>query len=131
MALQADQPYLVSYQHPGIHRPMRFMAGGASFEPHRRMFERKRSALIAMAFDTAGLISRECLSHCRPRRPMRVMTIDAGHSIFRNLVPVGFLKLSHYLQVASGAHFVDLFRRPGNQPHRSVRVDGVAGDAGN
>ena len=110
---------------------MRFMARRAPFEPHRRMFERKRSALIAMAFDTAGLISRECLAHCRPRRPMRIMAIHARHGIFGDLMTVWLLKLRHHLQVASGAQFVDLFGGPRDQPQRPIRVDGMAGDAGN
>ena len=110
---------------------MRFMARGASFEPHRRMFKRKGSALIAMAFDTAGLVSGECLAHCQPRRPMRIVAIDACHGIFRDLVTVGLLKLRHHLQVASGAESVDLFRSPRHQPFRAVCMDGVAGDAGN
>ncbi len=131
MALQTNQPHLMPHQHSRIYGTMRFVARRASFEPDWRVLERERSALIAMALNTAGFVSRECLGHGRTCRPMRIVAIDARHGIFRNLVSVWLLKLRHHLQVASGAQLVDLFRSSRDQPYRSVRVNRVASDAGN
>src|SRR5438045_3774648 len=58
-------------QPPRIGGAVRLMARGATFKPHRRVFKREGSALIAMTFETAGLVRAETLSHGGARASMR------------------------------------------------------------
>src|ERR1035437_7768623 len=50
MALHAHEAHFMPDQHPRIRRPMRLVAGTASFEAHGSVLERKRSHFIAVAF---------------------------------------------------------------------------------
>ena len=50
VALQTYILHLSADQHPRIGGAMHLVASGAAFETDRRMFERERSALVAVAF---------------------------------------------------------------------------------
>ena len=47
MALQADDAYFLTHQHPGIRRPMRLVAGRAAFKAHRSLLEGERPVDVA------------------------------------------------------------------------------------
>src|SRR6266849_3367658 len=57
MALQADVTDLMTHQHARVRRSMRFVARSAAFQPHRRMLENERAALVAMALQAARLVA--------------------------------------------------------------------------
>ena len=51
MTLQTKLTDVVSRQHSRVHRAVWLVAGRARLHANRRVFERKRAALVAMAYD--------------------------------------------------------------------------------
>jgi hypothetical protein len=65
------------------------------------MLERERSTLVAMAIQAPRLVGAEGLRHGRTYTPVWVVTIDAAHGAFRQLVMVRPLKLRPDVEVAA------------------------------
>ena len=103
VAFQTHLPHLRANQHSRVGRSVLLMAGGAAVELHRRMLERERSALIAMALQATRFARRERLRHRRTHGAVRVVAIHALHGIFRNLVPEGHFELRLDIGVAAFA----------------------------
>src|SRR5215831_5188393 len=94
---------------------MRLMAGAATFVPHRRVFEREWTPLIAMTTKAARLVGGKASRHGWTNRAMRVMAIDARHRVLRHPVMVGLLKLRDHTDMTSAALFVHRGSRPRHQ----------------
>ena len=109
---------------------MRLVTAVAAFETHRRMLEGERSALIAVAAEAIRFIRSERGPHRRPGTAVRIVAIDAAHRAFRQPMMIRFLELRPDIQMASRALRVDLGGFANHQTVRSVRVDLVAGHAG-
>lgn len=107
MALQALKAYVGARQHSWIGRTMRLVARRAAFKTHGRMFERKGSALIAVAGKTTGLVGREILDHRGPDSAVRIVAIHAAHAAFRKLVVKRTLELRPDIQMTTAALRVD------------------------
>ena len=58
VAFQTYQPHLVARQHSRIRRAVRFMTSRAALHSHHRMLVYEGAALVAMALQAAGLISK-------------------------------------------------------------------------
>ena len=94
VAFQAEQAHLRPRQHTRIGRTMRLVAGHTTFKTHRLVLERERPALVAMAVEAPRLVRREALRHGRANTAVRIVTVDAAHRAFRQLVMIGPLKLA-------------------------------------
>ena len=105
------------------------MAGAAAFAPNRRMFECEGTALVPMAFEAAWLIGRKALDHRLAKGPVRIVAIDAGHLVLRNLVAEGLGELGFDALMAARAEGIDLGCVSGNQPRRSIGMNGVTDNA--
>lgn len=110
-------------QHPRIRRPMRFMAGSASVEFHRRMFEREWSAFIAVALQAPWLISGKSPGERGPNGSVRVVAIHTGHGILRNFVAVWLIEHCLHIQVAAFAERIHIGGFPRNQAIRPVGMN--------
>ena len=86
---------------------MWFVARRTTLKPDRPMLEGERTTLIAMAREAARLICSECLDHRRTHGSMRVVAIDAGHCLFRQLVVVRPLKLGPNIRMTTAAQLID------------------------
>src|ERR1700693_1146616 len=86
VTLQAYEANIGAYQHPGIRRAMRLVTRLAAFKAHRSMFERERSALVAMAGEAPRLIGREALEHRGPDAAVGIEAIHAAHGAFGKFV---------------------------------------------
>jgi len=86
VTLQADKTNIGAYQHPLIRRAMRLVTRLAAFKAHRSMFERERSALIAMARETSRVVGREALEHRRPDAAVGIVAVHAAHGAFGKFV---------------------------------------------
>src|SRR5664279_385471 len=104
-------------------------AWSASVEAHRSVLKRKGSHFIAVAFGAAWFVGSRGLNLPGQRATVRIVTIHAGHSPFRQAVFVWFLEAGPHIGVACGAQCVDFRRLARNQAVRSILVDGVAGRA--
>ena len=129
VALHAHEAHFMPGQHPWIRRPVRLVARRASFEAHRSVLKRKGSHFIAVAFGAAWFVGSRSLNLPGQRAAVRIVTIHAGHSPFRQAVFVWFLEAGPHVGVACGAQCVDFRRLARNQAVRSILVDGVAGRA--
>jgi len=109
---------------------MLLMARRAAIEFHRRMLERERPALVAVALQAARLACRERLRHRRPHGSVRVMAVDALHRIFRNLVPEGHLELRFHVGVAAFAQGVHVGVLPRHKQGAVIDVHLMACRAG-
>src|SRR5579863_3364583 len=130
VTFEAHQPNQLPYQHAWIGRAMRFMAGLASFESDRAMFEGERTPLVAMAAQAARLVRSEALRHRGPDTAVRIVAIDAAHRPLRQLVMFRALKLRPYVGVASGAHLIDRGGFSNHQRLSPVGVNLMTGGAG-
>jgi hypothetical protein len=119
-----------SRQHARIARSMGFMTGGATLESHRRMFERERTALIAVTLKAAGFIRAEAPGHRGTQASVRVVAIHAGHRTLRHRMVKRLLKLSHRIEVAGGALLIDGRSLARHQTQRTVGVDLMTCGAG-
>ena len=72
---------------------MRLVTRRAAFKAHRRMFEGKRTPLVAMAPEAARVIGRETLQHRGPDTAVRIVAVHATHVAFGELVMEGPLEL--------------------------------------
>jgi hypothetical protein len=106
VTLQADQPYFLAGQHPGIRRTVRLVTAPATFKTHHSMLEGKWSAFVAMTIETSRFISGEDLRHGRPDAAVRIVAIDAGHGAFRELVMVRPLELRPNIYVTARTQLV-------------------------
>ena len=86
MALQADEAHVGARQHSRIRRAMRLVTGLAALKAHRRMFERKGTALVAVAFEAPRLIGGEALQHGGTDAAVRIVAVHAAHRAFGKLV---------------------------------------------
>ena len=109
---------------------MRLMAGHTTFETHRPMFERKRPTLVAMAVQASRLVRGEGLRHRRTDTAVRIVTVDTAHRAFRQLMMIGPLKLRPDVGMAARALLVDRSRLAVHQPVGLIRVNFMAGSAG-
>src|SRR5580692_7332868 len=64
VALETHKADLLPRQHPRVRGAVRFMTSGAAFEAHRFVLECERTALIAVAIQTARFVGAETLLHC-------------------------------------------------------------------
>ena len=131
MTLQTDLLHHRPRQHPWIGRPVRIVARGTAFKAHRRVLKSEWAALVSMALEAARLVGGETLCHRGPDAAVWVVAIDAGHRAFRYPMMKRFLKLRHYVGVASGAQLVDRSGLAGHQAQGAVGVNLVAGSARN
>jgi len=131
VALQTNQPHFLPCQHPRIGRPVRLVACRATFEAYRRVIERERSTLVAVAPEASGFIVRKYLHHARPEAPVRIVAIYASHRSFRQPVFERLLKLAPDACMTGGALSVDRRSLARHQAERSVGMNLVAGGAGN
>ena len=129
VAFQTHELHLRTGQHARIGGAMHFVTGGASFEANRRVLERERTALVAVAFEAAGLVRGEDLCHRRTNAAVRIVAIHAGHRAFGQFVMIGPLELRPDVGVATGALLVDRRGRSRHKPVRAVHVDLMACDA--
>ena len=109
---------------------MRLMAASAPFESHDCVFEREGPALIAMALEAAGVITRESFGQRRAPASMRIVAIHATHRPLRQFVVIGFLELRPDVHMTRRAQFVDRGGLPGHKTCWSVGVNFVACNAG-
>src|ERR1039458_10062514 len=108
VALHAYEAHLMPRQHAGIRRPVRLVAGPASFEAHGSVLEGKGSHLIAVAFGAARFVGLGGLHLAGQGAAVRIVTIDAGHGAFGQAVFVRLLETGPDIGVAGGAEGVDL-----------------------
>ena len=93
MALKAHKAFLMPRQHAGIGRTVRLMACGTAFELDRRMFERKGSALVTVAFEAAHLVPVNGLQLLEPRTTVGIVAVHARHRAFGHGVMMRPLEL--------------------------------------
>ena len=135
VAFQAGKPYFLARQHARIRRTMRLVARRAALEPHRRVLENKRPALVAVAPETTRFVSGDCLDRPRQLRAVRVVAVDARHRPFGQLVLVRPLEARPDCGMALRALGVDgrhlprpqffgrfVHRMAGNATHLIARV---------
>ena len=79
VALQAQLAHITASEHARIGGPMRFVTTGALLYPNRRMLERKRAALVAVALETCCVLATDgAHSGCR-QAAVRIVTVAAVH----------------------------------------------------
>jgi hypothetical protein len=125
VAFQTEVAHLGPDHHPRIRRAVRLMAGAAAFQPHGRVFERKGPALFGVALKAGFFVRVSRFQRSLAERPVRVVSIRAGHRAFRKLVPVWPLELRPHRSVAGLALVVDRRRLARNHVGR-IFVYGVA-----
>jgi len=130
VALQAHDANFLAHQQPRIGRAVWLVAGYATFEAHRSVLERERSALIAVAVQASRLVRGEGLRHRWADTAVRIVTVDAAHRTFRKLMMIGPLKLGPDVGVAARALFIDRSRLAVHESVGSIRVNFVTGRAG-
>src|ERR1039458_5598307 len=108
VALHAYEAHLMPRQHAGIRRPVRLVAGPASFEAHGSVLEGKGSHLIAVAFGAARFVGLRGLHLAGQGATVGIVTIHAGHGAFGQAVFVRFLETGPDIGVAPGAQGVDI-----------------------
>ena len=107
MAFQAEQALFVTHQHARVRGAVRFVAGHAAFQPHRRMFEDKGSALIAVAPQASRLVAECCLSAVGGKARVGIVAVHARHCAFRQSVFVRPVEGRRLSQVAGRASRVN------------------------
>jgi hypothetical protein len=107
MTLQTLEPHFLPGEHARICRAVRFMASGAAFEPHRRVFVGERTPLVAVAFEAAGFVPRNGLDLLGPETAVWIMAVDAGHRAFVQVMAVGTLELGPGVHMAGSALAID------------------------
>ncbi len=130
MAFQTDKADLGACQHSRIGGAMRFMTRRAALEPHGGVLKRKWPALVAVAFETSGIVGREGLLHGRAGAAMWIVAVHAAHGAFGQFVMERPLKLGPHVQVA-GPALVDDCVRLANYERLIARMHFVARSAGN
>ena len=130
MTLEADVLYRLPREHSGVGRTMRLVTSRATFKAHRRVLKCEWTALVAVAIETAGLVRGKGLGHKRPKGPVRIVAIEAGHGPFRKPVVIGLLELGPDIEVTARALLVNCCPWK-YQSICGVRMDLVAGGAGN
>jgi hypothetical protein len=103
------------------------MAGFASFNSNRSMFERKWPALVAVAIEAARFIRVHHARHPGLERSVRIVAVDTAHYTFRQRMMMRFLKLRPRGNMTSGALRVNSCF-PGTRCGRRVNL--VARNAG-
>ncbi len=130
MTLQTQILHGLSIQHAWIRRAVHFVATSAALKADWRVFKREWAPLISMAIETTRLVGGERLGHHRTDTPVRVVTIDAGHGSFRELVMNRQLELRPDIKVTARAQLIDRSRLACNQTIGCWAVDFVARRAG-
>lgn len=110
---------------------MRFMTRAASLETHGAMIESEWPALVAMAGKAAALVGCKHLSHRPPEASMRIVAIDAVHRVLHDPVTIWLLKRRPDIQVTRRAKLIDAGIGTNHQLVAVIRVNLVAGHAGN
>jgi hypothetical protein len=116
-------------QHAGIRGTMRFMATGTAFEAHWSMFERERSALVAMALEASRFASERCPHGLGLEAGVGIVAIDAGHGGFGKPVFIGTLEGGPYRQMARCTLSIDGGDPANLQRFAGGSVDGMTGRA--
>lgn len=106
MTFQADEAHVGAYQHPRIRRTMRLVTRLTAFKPYRRMFERKRTALVAVAFEASRLVGSETLKHGRPDAAVRIVAVHTAHRFLGKPVMERALELGPLIEVTAGAQLI-------------------------
>src|SRR5579883_1793699 len=88
-------------EHARVRRAVRLVTRAARSQPHWRMLEGKRPALVAMAFQTDDLVGGGPPQVVGRQVAVGIMTIRARYRSFLQFVPVWTLKLRPYLQMAT------------------------------
>ena len=107
VTLQAYKTDIGAYQHPRIRRAMRLVTRLAAFKAHRSMFERERSALVAMACEATRLIRRKALEHHGPDAAVRIVAVHTGHGAFWKFVVKRTLELRPDIEMAAPAQLIN------------------------
>ena len=130
VTLQADEAHLGACQHARVSRAVRLVACPAALGFDGGVFEHEGAALVAMAFETAGLVGIDGLNHGpRDEAAVRVMAIDARHGAFRDTMLVGSLEAGPHIRMALGALRIHIGRLARYQAVRSILVNRVTGGA--
>ena len=111
VAFQAKLAPLATHQQHTVVAPVRIVAGDASFNFHRGMFEYKRSALLHVAFEARLVAAVRLVKHARgfphaERRreaAVRIVAVGAVHEAFVDPVLAGQGELRRDVGVASVA----------------------------
>jgi len=105
---------------------VQLMTAPAALKAHRGVLERERTALIAVAAETARLIDGEHLRHGWPEAAMWIVAIDAAHRPLRQFVMVRPLKLCPNIGVTTRALLVNGRELPEDHAVWSIGVNLVA-----
>src|SRR5262249_31183919 len=95
---------------PRIRRPVRHMARGASFQPHRSVLEREWPGFIAVTIDARHLVRSSRLYGAWQHRSVRVVAIDAAHRAFRQSMLVRLLEARPNIGMARRTLLINLDR---------------------
>lgn len=131
MAFETHKPYFLPDQHARVSRTVRLVTNAAALEPDYGVLKRKRTTLVAVAFQAPRFVRAERLCHRPPDAAMGIVTIDAGHRAFGQLMVIRALKLCPDIQVAGRALIVDGGSLAGHQAMRPTSMNFMTGSAGN
>ena len=131
MTLQADQAHFLPGQHARIGRAVRLMTRAATLKPYGSVFKRKGPPLVPVAVEASRLVGGEGLQHGRANASVRIVAIDARHGAFGQFMVIRPLKLRPDIQVTAGALVVDSGGLADHQVMAAIRVNLMAGRAGN
>ena len=127
MTFQADELHLRTYEHPGIHGPVRLVTGAAAFQLHRSVLENERASQVAMTLHAARFIGIHKTHVAREVATVRVVAIHARHGAFRQAVPVRPLEAGPDIRVAFRAELIHSNYFLCYQPIWAILMDRVAG----
>lgn len=100
VALQAEQIDVADFQHVRIRPAMRQMAGLASLDFHRGVFEHKRTLLVRMALEADGILRRRRAHLLGPGRAVRIVAVGALDEALVHPVMERHFKLRFLREVA-------------------------------
>ena len=110
---------------------MRLMTRAATLKAHGSVFKRKGPAFIPVAVEASRLVGAERLQHRWTDAAVRIVAIDTGHGAFGQFMVIRLLELRPYIQVATGALFVDGGSLADHQIMSPIRMNLMTGRARN
>jgi hypothetical protein len=103
MTFKAKQIDLAALQQTGVGRAMWYVAGDASFDFHRLVFEDERPLLVDVALEAHGVLRGRGAQLACEESTVWIMAVTALHQSFVNAMMKSAVELLLHLQMAAVA----------------------------
>ena len=100
VALQTEQVDVAQFQHVRIWPAVHQMAGLATIDLYRLVFEYKRSLLVRVALETDRVLRRGSPHLMGPRSPVRIVTVGTPNKAFVYSMVERHIELSFLCEMA-------------------------------